>query len=139
MNRISERLEAVMTTVKCPGCGKTVVPILIAAPKEDQEAPGAPGGRWSFVWRPPSGRVCPECDFPLERYARRAKWIRVFSFGVVTLTITFLLYIAGRVNPLPGWVGTVERVLLGVGLVAFAVGLGGMIVGGRRTDQQVPQ
>lgn len=139
MNRISERLEAVMTTVKCPGCGKTVVPSLMAAPKEDPQAASAPGGRWSFVWRPPSGRVCPECDFPLERYARRAKWIRVFSLGVASLTFTFLLFVAGRINPLPGWVLGLERVLLVVGLVAFVVGLSGMIVGGRRTDQQAPQ
>ncbi len=139
MSRISERLEAAMTTVKCPGCGKTVVPALLAAPKEDAGASGAPGGRWSFVWRPPSGRVCPECDFPLERYARRAKWIRVFSFGVATLMITFLLYVAGRVNPLPQWVVSLERVLLALGLVAFVVGFAGMIVGGRRTDDQAPK
>lgn len=135
MNRISQRLEAAMTTVRCPGCGKTVVPTVMAAPTEGGEATGAARGRWSFVWRAPSGRVCPECDFPLERYARRAKWIRVFSLGVVTLTITFLLYVAGRINPLPGWVVGLERVLLILGLAALVVGLTGMVIGGRRSEE----
>jgi len=139
MNRISQRLEAAMTTVKCPGCGKTVVPAFMAAPKDDPQATSETGGRWSFVWRPPSGRVCPECDFPLERYARRAKWIRVFTLGVVTLTFAFLLFVAGRINPLPAWVGATERVLLGVGAAAFVVGLVGMIVGGRRVEEPAGQ
>ena len=139
MNRISQRLESVMSAVKCPGCGKTVIPAMFSSPEEGRQGTDAPGGRWSFVWRPPSGRVCPECDFPLERYARRAKWIRVFSLGVATLMFAFLLYVAGRINPLPGWTVTLERWFLVLGLVAFLFGLTGMIVGGRRTEQTPPQ
>lgn len=130
MNRISARISAAMTSLRCPGCGKIVQPVQPAA----AAPPPAEGKRWSFVWRPPSGVVCPECSFPLGRYARRLKWIRLFSAGVALLTIGFLLYILGRVTNVPAWVPPLQQGTVVVGAVAFLIGLLGLIVGGRSSQ-----
>ncbi len=127
--RFSERISTAVTGgVQCPGCGKVVKPVLPAMEPE----PAAEGGkRWSFVWRDPSGEVCPECQFPLARYARRLKWIRTFSVGVVLLTIAFLLYALGRMTEFPSWFGWVVQACAGIGFVALLIGLVGLVVGGR--------
>ena len=132
MNRISKRISSALSGVKCPGCNKFVVPTLMPGqepPVETQDT----GRRWSFVWRPPSGEVCPECFFPLARYSRRVRWIRLFTAGVVLLTISFLLYLIIRFGSSSQGLLWVLRTTTTVGLLAFLVGLVGLIVGGRST------
>jgi membrane protease YdiL (CAAX protease family) len=92
--------------------------------------PAQPGKRWSFVWRPPSGDVCPECRFPLGRYARRMKWIRLFIFGIMVLAVDVALLIIGEVGAgsMPAPLLQVLGVIGGLSLIA---GLIGLIVGGR--------
>ena len=140
MPAVHERVSAVLTGgVLCPGCGKLVNPTLLPQPAEANEA-SQTGERWSFVWRPPSGRVCPECSFPLERYARRLKWIRMLGFGVVMVTLSVLLFVLDLMGGgLPNTVRLVQQVLGAVGVLGVAVGLGGIVVGGRSTGDQQPQ
>jgi hypothetical protein len=132
MTRLSARISNAMTGVTCPACEKHVTPIFVASESDADEQPEV-DGRWSFVWRPPSGEVCPECNFPLARFAKRAKWMRLFGAGVAVLTISFLLHVLGKVTTFPDWYGWVPRTLATVGVVAFAVGLAGLVVGGRRS------
>jgi hypothetical protein len=137
MNRISTRISTAFAGVKCPGCGHQVVPVVPG----DQGAASKPGERFSFVWRPPSGEVCPRCAFPLARYAKRVKWIRLFGLGVVTLGIATVLQVA--IGPESGvaWAPLVVRALLTLGGLAILAGLGGLIVGGRRSTagQEAPK
>jgi hypothetical protein len=135
MNRISERVSTALTGVKCPSCGKFVKPILPlgeSSAASDGGPQGTGEGRWSFVWRPPSGEVCPECSFPLARYAKRVKWIRIFSAGVVLLTISFLFYVLTRIAQAPPWSAWLLRTGVILGTSAFIVGLVGLVVGGRQ-------
>jgi len=129
MNLISARISAAMTSLRCPGCRKLVKPVMSTG---DAVPPPALGvRRWSFVWRPPSGEVCPECGFPLGRYARRVKWMRLFYFGVALLTVAFVLYVLRRVVDVPAWFAVLQRGTATIGVVAFAVSLVGLVVGGR--------
>ena len=139
MNRISARISSAFAGVKCPGCGKFVVPTLL--PTQDSAAETQQAGpRWSFVWAAPSGEVCPECSFPLARYARRVKWIRLFTAGVALLTISILLYLVTRFTDTPAWFPRIMQASAGLGLVAFLVGLVGLVVGGKRgSDSNAPQ
>jgi hypothetical protein len=132
MPGVHKRVSAVFTgDVLCPGCGKLVEPALLPQPDGAGEA-SQTGERWSFVWRPPSGRVCPECSFPLERYARRLKWIRALGVGVVLVTLSVLLFVLGMIGgELSSGVRLAQQVLGGVGVLVIALGLVGIIVGGR--------
>jgi predicted RNA-binding Zn-ribbon protein involved in translation (DUF1610 family) len=137
MNRISTRISAAFVGVKCPGCGNHVIPTVPAG----DAAASKPGERFSFVWRPPSGEVCPRCGFPLARFAKRVKWIRLFALGVITVGVAMVLLVllGGEVDLT--WVSTLVRVLLGLGGLAIIVGLTGLIVGGRRSvpEQEAPK
>ncbi len=127
MNRIS----AALTSLRCPGCGKTVQPV-----RPVSQGPSPIGGetRWSFVWRPPSGVVCPECRFPLGRYARRLKWIRLFSAGALLLVVAAALYVVRRVTEAPVWLSGLQRGALVAGVAAFVLGVVGLVVGGRSKE-----
>lgn len=129
MNRISTAINAALAGVRCPGCGNHVVPTVPAG----DAAASKPGERFSFVWRPPSGEVCPQCGFPLARFAKRAKWIRLFGLGVVMvgIAVVLLVLLGGEIDLT--WVPLLARVLLSLGGLAIVVGLVGLIVGGRRT------
>jgi len=129
VNRISTAINAALAGVRCPGCGNHVVPTLPAG----DAAASKPGERFSFVWRPPSGEVCPQCGFPLARFAKRAKWIRLFGLGVVMvgIAVVLLVLLGGEIDLT--WVPLLARVLLSLGGLAIVVGLVGLIVGGRRT------
>jgi hypothetical protein len=129
MNRISTRISAAFSGVKCPGCGNHVVPTL----PPGEAAASRPGERFSFVWRPPSGGVCPQCGFPLARFAKRVKWIRLFGSGVVLIgiAVVLLVLVGGEIDLT--WVPVLARVLLSLGGLAIVVGLVGLTVGGRRT------
>ena len=137
MNRISERISAVvMGGVRCPGCGEFVTPTLHGptAPPSEAEM-SQPGKRWSFVWRPPSGEVCPECGFPLARFARRVKWMWTFRVGVLMLIVAFALLLVKRYVSVGSALDWPLRVLGGGGLIALIVGVVGLIVGGRHDPE----
>lgn len=143
MGRISERISSAMTTVECPGCGKRVVPTPAAPPGAPEAAPAAPtadsGERWSFIWRPPSGQVCPECFFPLARFARRLKWVRLFSAGVAVMVAALMLFILSLLNPDSTWARSVGGIVAAVGAAVLLVGLVGIVIGGRhRPDDPGP-
>jgi hypothetical protein len=130
-----------MTTVSCPGCGKRVVPTVSAPPDTPAPTPGAAetGERWSFIWRPPSGMVCPECFFPLSRYARRLKWVRVFSGGLALLVAALMLTLLWMFSPQSTWPVRAARIVALVGAAVLLVGAGGIVIGGRRRpDDQAP-
>jgi hypothetical protein len=141
MGRISERISEAMSTVECPGCGKRVVPTP-AAPPDASAQPSAPPAegdqRWSFIWRPPSGQVCPECFFPLARFARRLKWVRTFSAGLVILVIALMLFVLWLLNPASDWPVQAARLVAAVGAVVLLVGVVGIVVGGRRKPGDEP-
>ena len=130
--RISERISARITGVRCPGCGAFVTPTLPDTSAAADAAAAKPGGRWSFVWRPPSGEVCPECSFPLARFARRLKWMWLFRIGVMLLTITFVILLIQQIGQTSVRGGWVVGVLGGVGLLAALIGIVGLVLGGRR-------
>lgn len=127
MSRMSQRISTALAGVKCPGCGKYVMPTVeLGEPGQQAE----PGKRWSFVWRPPSGDVCPECRFPLGRYARRMKWIRLFILGIMILAIDVALLLIGEIGG-GGMPGALLQVLGVIGGVSLVAGLIGLIIGGR--------
>lgn len=132
MARLSDRISSALSSIRCPGCGKFVVPTY-ATGAESPPATATEGKRWSFAWRPPRGLFCPECQFPLSRYQKRVKWVRLFLAGVVFLTLALLLWMVdlfGSGGGVPPWV---LPSALGIGGVTFVVGLIGLIVGGRHT------
>jgi len=137
MNRIGDRVSAVFTGVKCPGCNQYVTPTFAVSSDPGAGEEAVPGKRWSFVWREPSGKVCPKCNFPLDRYSKRVKWMRLFAAGVVLLTISLLAYLMGRFGHLPAWLSWVLRASFALGVLAFVVGLLGLVLGGR--SEQAPQ
>lgn len=137
MARVSERISAVITGVKCPGCGGFVTPTLKDADAAPETGETGPGKRWSFVWRPPSGEVCPECGFPLARFARRLKWMWSFRFGVLSLIASFVLLLVRRFGATGEGVTWAIRVLGGFGLLAVLIGIVGLIVGGRHGSEEV--
>jgi hypothetical protein len=55
----------------------------------------------------------------------------VFSVGVVLLTVAALLYLLGRMAEFPTWYPWAVKAPAALGLLAFLVGLGGLMVGGR--------
>jgi hypothetical protein len=130
MTRISERISAAIMGVRCPGCSKVVVPMRPEQSGATAAPPEGSGKRWSFVWRPPSGDVCPQCHFPLGRYARRLKWIRLFVAGIMFLAVDGLLVLIGAIRESPMPPGLVRALGL-IGAIALILGLMGLIVGGR--------
>ncbi len=122
MNRLSEsvkrvseefaRLSGATPSTTCPGCHKQVKP---------------------------AGETCPECSFPLSRYAIRVKWLRaaligamLFGVAVVGIGLTLAMGFADTI-------GMVLLVAAAAGFVVAAVGLVGMLLGGRHTPGQERQ
>lgn len=132
MSRISERISQAVNTTRCPGCGERVVPVEIPAPETPADQERTAGQRWSFIWVPPSGESCPKCHFPLTRYARRRKWIRLLEVGIAVLTVAGLLAVAQILGDI-GFLTTIMWIATVGGAMLFAVGVVGTIVGGRRT------
>ncbi len=137
MNRVSKRLSAAISTIKCPGCSQRVLPTTLgaASPTPAPTPPSAEdtgGRRWSFIWVPPRGEFCPECGFPLSRYVARLKWVRLFSAGVVLLAIALSFFVLSQITNLGEALTWPLRIAAGAGLVTFLVGLGGIIIGGPR-------
>jgi hypothetical protein len=131
--RVSEAVTAALATVRCPGCGNFVVPTI--APAEDgTDNAEDTGERWSYIWLPPRGEICPDCDFPLERYLHRRKWIWLFLAGVSVATVSlFLLGLAGIGGTRGGPLWQVAIVGTGTGLVFLLVGAVGIVIGGRHS------
>jgi hypothetical protein len=136
MKRISERISAAVTGVKCPGCSQFVTPTIKVPDGPSEAEMSAPGKRWSFVWRPPSGEVCPECGFPLARFARRLKWMWTFRVGVISLVLAFLLLLVKRYGSVETALNWPLRVLGLFGSLALVVGVVGLIVGGRHAPEE---
>ncbi|HEX9728867.1 MAG TPA: hypothetical protein VGA37_10215 [Gemmatimonadales bacterium] len=131
MSRLSNRISNALATVKCPACGKHVVPTILA-PDAEPSGESGPGKRWSFIWVPPQGEVCPECSFPLARYARRATWLRVFMLGVVLSAVWLVLRVLSGVSDYPAWLRWAQRLTAWAAPVVLIVGLLGLVIGGRR-------
>jgi hypothetical protein len=130
--RISERVAAALATVRCPGCGHFVVPTI--APAEDSDDAEDTAERWSFIWLPPRGEICPDCDFPLERYLHRRKWVWLLMGGVAILTISlFFVALAWVSGAQSGPLRQIPVVAAGTGLAVFLVGTIGIVIGGRHT------
>ena len=136
MARLSERISTAVSTVECPGCGKRVSPVVMAPPSGPNaaaptSAARGPEDRWSFIWTPPSGNVCPECFFPLDRYVRRLKWVRTLQAGLVLLVAAVMLLVLSLVDRTAAWAGTAARIVAAPGAVALVLGLAGIVIGGR--------
>ncbi len=129
--RISSRINEAFSTVKCPGCGKNVTPAFATPDDGSESEQDQDGKRWSFIWRPPSGEVCPECSFPISRYAYRRKWIHLFMVGTALLTVVALLFVFAMMSGFPGWFVWIVRAGAAVAIVTTVVGLVGIVIGGR--------
>ena len=128
MKRLSDSISAAWSTVKCPGCRRFVVPVVL--PTSDAESGGEAAPRWSFIWTQPRGEVCPECQFPLERYAHRVIWIRLFLTGVVLLGMSAVLLVLSLVGGTNGKLADAPAVVTTLGVVVLLVGLAGIVIGG---------
>jgi len=137
MPRISDRISAAWTTVRCPGCDKNVVPSTGPVPGAPTPTASETAPRWSFIWLQPSGAICPECFFPLDRYAKRLKWVQTFIMGVALVTLSIVLLIIAMLGGFEGWLRILLRITAVAGIVALVVGLIGIIVGGRRPEEAV--
>ena len=135
--RVSHRVSAMWSTVKCPKC-ETRVPVGAAlgtgrpsqqAANVDAEAES--GTRWSFIWTPPRGDFCPECDFPLSKYFGRLKWIRTMMVGVAIVILAFIAQVIGAVGPDGPTFLPMMRQVMRVGAVVFGIGVVGIIIPGK--------
>lgn len=132
MARIRERISQAVGTVACPGCGQRVVPVIRKAPGAPDGSPAPTGSqRWSFIWRAPSGVVCPECFFPLERLAQRMKWVHTATFGVILIILGVLIVTVRLMGSEGAWMAVLARAFIWVGVLALLVGAAGVVVGGR--------
>ncbi|MDH5804027.1 MAG: hypothetical protein OEZ54_02505 [Gemmatimonadota bacterium] len=133
MGRISERISATISTVKCPGCKKWVSPVNVpGTSKDNEEKAPEEDKRWSFIWLPPRGEVCPVCQFPLERYRYRAKWVAVFLSGVALLTIAGAFYTLTIIGSMgEGAVRTIADGAAVTGGVGIFIGISGLTIGGK--------
>ncbi len=132
MTRLSQRVSAMWTTVKCPKCD-TLVPV--RKPSEvtpPQQGSQGGGKRFSFIWLMPHGDFCPECDFPLSKYFGRLKWIRTVMVGVSIVLVALVLQVVGAIGQFGADYLRVMRDVIRVGVVVFGVGAVGVIVGRRR-------
>ena len=131
MASIAERISSTLQGIECPGCMKRVVPTFLEGGEGEEQVP-PPDGRWSFVWRPTSGLVCPECKFPLGRYAQRLKWVRLLGLGIASATAAVLLWVVGMMGGAGDALRMMQRILGGFGALAIVLGGLGIILGGRR-------
>ncbi|MCH7717619.1 MAG: hypothetical protein IH876_15945 [Gemmatimonadetes bacterium] len=132
MTRLSQRVSAMWTTVKCPKCD-TLVPVQkpseVTAPPQPSQGDGK---RWSFIWLMPRGDFCPECDFPLSKYFGRLKWIRTVMVGVSIVLVALVLQVIGAIGQFGAAYLGVMRDVIRAGVLVFGVGAVGVVVGGRR-------
>ena len=128
MARLSQRISTVWSTVKCPRCGMFVHPDHLAVASASP-TPGADEKRWSLLWRPPRGDICPECDFPLSKYFGRLKWIRLMMVGVAIVLVALFLQMIGLVAQISSvYIVFLKRSVL-AGAVLFGIGFAGVILG----------
>ena len=137
MNRLTQRISTMWSAVKCPRCGRLVQPDTLL-PEEGAPPPAADDEkRWSFLWTPPRGDVCPECDFPLSKYFGRLKWIRTFVIGVAIVLLSVALQLIGLgIRPGTRFVQfTMAGVLIGAAVAI--IGALGVIIGGKHATVRV--
>lgn len=137
MNRLSQRISTVWSLVKCPRCGTLVQP----QPELSGIDPQNPGvdqnKRWSFLWTLPRGDFCPECEFPLSKYFGRLKWIRTMMVGVAIVLLALVLQLIGVGLTLGMPYVRFMRGTILVGAAVVAVGLLGVLIGGRHKAVRV--
>lgn len=131
MSRLSQRISAVWSTVKCPRCNAQVNPHALVRDELPPGAAEATEERWSFIWVRPRGDFCPECEFPLSKYFGRLKWIRTLMVGVAILLVFFLLQFIVVIRNMGTPLVRVMQVGVFTGALVAGVGIVGTIVGGR--------
>lgn len=138
MSRLTQRVSTMWSMVKCPRCGMMVQPDSLPAPESSPDAPGGDEKRWSFLWVAPRGDVCPECEFPLSKYFGRLKWIRTALVGLAIVALALVLQIGGVIaSAEPPYIHTMQGAIL-VGAAVTAVGIVGVLVGGRHGTVHAP-
>jgi hypothetical protein len=139
MTRLTQRLSTMFSAVKCPRCGMLVQPDSIPSAKRSPDAPvqGDDEKRWSFLWVAPRGDVCPECEFPLSKYFGRLKWIRTAAVGVFIVMVSLLFQIIGSIGQLGTAFVRIWQTAILFGAVVAAIGIVGVIVGGRHRTVRV--
>jgi hypothetical protein len=60
--------------------------------------------------------------------------MRLFAAGVVLLTISLLTWVMERFTDLPTWLPWARNAGVALGGLAFLVGLGGLVIGGRSEE-----
>jgi hypothetical protein len=131
MSRLTQRVTAVWTTVKCPRCGTQIDPEKLAAAAADATPPEGDGKRWSFVWTPPRGDFCPECEFPMSKYFGRLRWIRTLGIGAAMVIMFVTLQIIGSLLRIGEAYTITMQVLVLIGGIISIVGIIGIVVGGK--------
>ena len=139
MTRLTQRLSTMFSAVKCPRCGMLVQPDTISSPEDPPDLPGGGGDekRWSFLWVAPRGDVCPECEFPLSKYFGRLKWIRTAAVGVFIVMVSLLFQIIGSIGQLGTAFVRIWQTTILFGAVVAAIGIVGVVVGGRHRTVRV--
>jgi len=132
MTRLTQRMSAMWTSVKCPRCRTLVQPERLTAGEGTAAVPADDGKRWSFLWRPPRGDFCPDCGFPLSKYFGRLKWIRTVTIGLAIALVFLALQILGfRGFRSPTYMRVMRGGVL-LGVVVALVGMVGIVIGGKR-------
>lgn len=132
MSRLTQRVTAVWSTVKCPRCGARVDPNNLGSGDQSAQPPADSEKRWSFVWTPPRGDFCPECEFPMSKYFGRIKWIRTFGVGIVMVLLFVTMQIIGSVARIGEAFTVTMQILVALGGIISIIGIVGIIVGGKR-------
>ena len=135
MSRLSQRMSAMWSTIRCPRC-RALVPVeRPIEPLGPSDAPAPPGQeegkRWSVLWTAPRGDFCPERDFPLSKYFGRIKWIRTLMVGVGIVLVAIVFQIVGVVGLFGhAYIRTVQ-IVVALGAAVALVGAVGVVVGGK--------
>lgn len=128
MKRRGDRAGGGAYAVQCPGCGQYVVPSGGVLAGKSDRAPGARG--WSSLWQGTGGDFCPNCDFPLSRYAARIGWIRLLFVGIVLLMLQPLFFVLALMGALHGWFAWLVAGTATAGLGGVILALVGITIGG---------
>lgn len=131
MSRLSQRISAVWSSVRCPRCNALVDPAALLRADPRPAEGSANDKRWSFIWVQPRGDFCPECEFPLSKYFGRLKWIRTLMVGVAILVVFFVAQFVVVIRNMGTPLVRVMQVGVFTGALIAGVGIVGTIVGGR--------
>ncbi len=130
MARMTQRISAMWSAVKCPKCGMLVEPESLTLGGAVPTAQEGDNKRWSFLWLEPRGEICPECEFPLSKYFGRLKWIRTMMVGTAVVIVALILQVVGVIGRFGGLIAIMKGAIL-FGAALASIGLVGVVVGGR--------